>query len=206
MIDRFAARRLSASAVIDARSAAVPKESTVFEGHFPGLSADAGRAADRMHGADHRLARDRAQPASPPAVLAGVKEGKFRSRRVSRRRARIRRQGHPRRLRLRRRRSQRTPQGRDRSATRSSPTASFPIRVPELRAGHGGIGRSASTSRLKEFCEVSRTRARCGSPASVSHLPWRGARSGLEPSRARRSAALRRQELRALHRASARRR
>ena len=40
--------------------AQVPKQNTIFEGHFPGLSDHAGRAADRIDGADLGLAAARA--------------------------------------------------------------------------------------------------------------------------------------------------
>ena len=77
MIDRIAALDVEARSI---RSVChVPQREHDLRRPLSGLSADAGRAADRMHGADDRLAGDGARGFAAMPFLAAVKEAKFRT-------------------------------------------------------------------------------------------------------------------------------
>ena len=76
MLDRFVEVKADERTVD--RTASVPKESPVFEGHFPGYPLMPGVLLIEMHGADLRLARERDHRLYRLPVLAGVKEAKVR--------------------------------------------------------------------------------------------------------------------------------
>ena len=78
MIDRIVALDVGSAPVRSACT--VPKREHDLRRPFSELSADARRAADRMHGADLRMAGDGALDGfSAMPFLAGVKEAKFRT-------------------------------------------------------------------------------------------------------------------------------
>ena len=171
-------------------------------GPLSGLSADAGRAADRMHGADHRLAGQRARRLRRHAD-SGRRQGSQIPQRRSFPATLLEFEGHV----------QHEGSGyaigecAGRHDGKVVCEARFDLSHHALShaaipPGRCWIGRSGSTSR-------SRSSPSDGTPRGVdhrrrsSHLPGRGARRGVASSRTRRSAALRRQELCALHRASA---
>ncbi len=91
MIDRIAALDLGEREVRAVRPGAARKHD--IRGAFPVLSADARRAADRMHGANRRLAGERARRVYRNADPGRRQGGEVPHRRAARRRARIRRQG-----------------------------------------------------------------------------------------------------------------
>ena len=138
-------------------------------------------------------------------VLAGVKEAKFRTAVFPGDELEFEGKVRARGLGLRHRRSAR-------AGARARPSASA-----RLDLSHDALSEPGIPPALLEWAERidvagSRSSRSDGTPRGVdhrrrsAHLPGRGARGGLAASRARRSAALRRQELCALHRASARRR
>ena len=107
------------------------------------LSADAGRAADRMHGADHRLARQsRSTGFTAMPFLIAVKEGKIRSPVLPGEElefeGKVIHEGSG--------YAVGEAKGRckgERSATRRSPTASCPIRTPSYARPWWNGGRTA---------------------------------------------------------------
>ena len=92
MIDRIVDARRRRAHGRD-RSAPCRKQSTVFEGHFPGYPLMPGVLLIECMAQTTGWLVSALNGFTAMPFLVGVKEAKFRSRRVSRRRARIRRQG-----------------------------------------------------------------------------------------------------------------
>ena len=158
LIDRIVELKLDDHTI--RTEATVPTSSTIFEGHFPGSSADAGRAPDRDDGADFRLASDRDAQIHPHAVLCRREGGEA---------AHLRHAG---------------PEARGLGASWCTTVRGLPVTKAEIRCEGKAVCNAELTFRLVEFPNpvIPRQHGKCRRGDRIPHgsaCPWlRRARSG----------------------------